>query len=348
MTPLSQTLPASLSHSQLGVTEDSQPLVSVIVSNYNYARFLPQAIASVLQQTYKKFELIVVDDGSTDNSRAVIESYGAHLTAIFQQNSGQGAAFNAGFERSQGEIICFLDADDYFYPDKLANVVASFAEHPDWVQISHGWTAINGEGAVTGNSTRTMSRGDVRQLLLQHGKYSWGITSGLSYRRQVLEQVLPIPPKPRAADTYLTAAVPFHGNVGGIDAPLMFYRMHGKNRRAHSDNLPYLIEQRQQTTDCINRAAQQTGLDDRFDIQRDVDYRSLKAIERGERDWSEVGQVLWLSLQESVAIRRGPLDSLNRLVQRGICATFPGEGKALLRLGLRRYLRSKFPGGVAH
>lgn len=297
-----------------------------------------------MKQTYQNFELIVVDDGSTDNSREVIESYKDRLTAIFQDNAGQGEAFNAGIAHSKGEIICFLDADDYFHKDKLAKVVAGFLDHPDWVQISHPWISVNREGLPTNRILKTLSQGDVRNLLLQRGKYAWGITSGLAYRRLALKQVLPIPRQPRAADTYLTATIPFHGKVGCINEPLMFYRMHGNNRRAHSDNLPYLIEQREDTFTCINKAAASVGLSKRFDIQRDVDYRTLKAMQLGGVPWTEALQILWLSLQESIAIRRSLSDTLNRLVQRGICALFPSEGRAVLRLGLRGYLRFKLLG----
>lgn len=323
---------------------EETPIVSVIISNYNYGCFLSQAIESVLGQTYQQFELIVVDDGSTDNSREVIESYKDCLTAIFQKNAGQGAAFNAGIAESKGEIICFLDADDYFHKDKLAKVVAAFLAHPEWVQISHCWISVNREGLPTNRILKVLSQGDVRNFLLQRGKYAWGITSGLAYRRSGLEQVLPIPKQPRAADTYLTATVPFYGKVGCINEPLMFYRMHGNNRRAHSDNLPYLIEQREDTVACINKAAANVGLSNRFDIQQDVDYRTLKALQLGGVPWTEALQILWLSLQESIAIRRSPSDTLNRLVQRGICAVFPSEGRAVLRFGLRGYLRFKLSG----
>lgn len=323
---------------------EERPLVSVIINNYNYGCFLSQAIESVLGQTYPNWDLIVVDDGSTDNSCEVIESYKDCLTAIFQENAGQGEALNAGIAQSKGEIICFLDADDYFHKDKLAKVVAGFLDHPEWVQISHCWISVNREGLPTNRVLKALSQGDVRNLLLQRGKYAWGITSGLAYRRLALQRVLPIPRRPRAADTYLTATIPFYGKVGCINEPLLFYRMHGNNRRAHSDNLPYLIEQREDTVACINKAAASVGLSNRFDIQRDVDYRSLKALQLGGVSWTEALQILWLSLQESIAIQRSPSDTLNRLVQRGICALFPSEGRAVLRLGLRGYLRFKLSG----
>jgi len=326
-------------------TFEEAPLVSVIIANYNYGCFLSQAIESVLAQTYQNFELIVVDDGSIDNSREVIESYKDCLTAIFQENAGQGEAINAGIAQSNGEIICFLDADDYFYKDKLAKVVAAFLNHPEWVQISHCWTSVNREGLPIGHGSKILSQGDVRPLLLQWGRYAMGITSGLAYRRAVLQQVLPIPTrKSAAADTYLTAAIPFCGEVGCINEPLMFYRMHGGNKQAHNDNVPYLIQEREDTATFINKAAARVGLIDRFNIERDIDYRSLKALQQGGVPWKEAFQIIWLSLQESIALRRSPRDTLERLLRRGICVLFPSEGKMLLRFGLRGYLRFKLSG----
>lgn len=188
----------------------ASPLVSVIIDNYNYGNFLTEAIDSVFKQTYQNLELIVVDDGSTDNSQAVINSYGSRLIPIFQSNAGMGAALNAGIARSQGEIVCLLDADDYFHPEKLENVVKAFLKHPDWVQVTHSKIIINREGLPIGRGPRNFSRGDVRNLLLQWGQYVWETTSALSYRREALEKVLPIPTKKTmGADPYLTATIPF-------------------------------------------------------------------------------------------------------------------------------------------
>ncbi len=318
------------------------PLVSVIIGNYNYGRFLGEAIASVFQQTYQHFEIIVVDDGSTDNSREVIEAYGEKIIAIFQPNKGQGEAFNAGIAKAQGEIICFLDADDYYHPDKLSKIVNSFRNHPRWVQISHGRIAVDGDGSPIGSGSRTHNQGDVSQLLLRWGRYSMGITSALAYRRQVLEQVLPIPTtRNEAADTYLTAVAPFYGEVGCIDEPLMFYRMHGQNLQARTDNIQYLLKQRELNAEYINTTAAKIGLSDRFDLQRDADYRSFKAIQQDNVSLTETMQVLWLSWRESQAIKRSPKDILERLLRRGLCVLVPKEGKSILRLGLRGYLRTR-------
>lgn len=93
--------------------------ISVIIPNYNYARFLDQAIESVLEQSYENLELIVVNNGSTDNSLDVLEKYGNKIRLINQPNLGQSGARNSGLSLSSGEFIAFLDADDFWEPNKL-------------------------------------------------------------------------------------------------------------------------------------------------------------------------------------------------------------------------------------
>ena len=322
---------------------NNTPLISVIIGNYNYGHFISQAIDSVLNQTYGNFELIVVDDGSTDNSCQVIESYGNKIISVFQQNAGQGAAFNAGMEKANGELICFLDADDYYREDKLEKVAAAFAEHPEWVQVSHGRTSVDKDGNIIGKDPTFFSQGDVTPLLLKWGRYAWAITSALCSRRSLIDRVIPIPPAPRAADTYLTATVPFYGEVGCINEPLMFYRKHGKNRRSQTNNIDYILEQRLDTAECINRAAADTGKD-RFNINNDADYRSTKVMQAGKGSWSETAAILGLTLKEARDIGQSPKDTLERILRRCICAFSPSEGKIFLRFGAKRYLKYKLTG----
>jgi glycosyltransferase involved in cell wall biosynthesis len=95
------------------------PLVSAVIINHNYGRYLGKCIDSVLAQTYPRVETIVVDDGSADDSLAVLRSYSNRLTVISQSNKGPSAARNAGIARSTGEWIAFLDADDLWMPEKI-------------------------------------------------------------------------------------------------------------------------------------------------------------------------------------------------------------------------------------
>ena len=106
------------------------PRVSVVIPTYNCARFLGRTIDSALRQTYRDFEVIVVDDGSTDETQALMASYGDGVRCIVQSNQGVSAARNLAIERSDGEFIAYLDADDLWRPEKLARQVEYLDAHP--------------------------------------------------------------------------------------------------------------------------------------------------------------------------------------------------------------------------
>lgn len=108
-----------------------QPLISCIVPVYNGELYLREAIDSILAQTYRPLEIIVVDDGSTDATPDVVAGYGDRLRYIRQPNAGPGAARNHGLNLAQGEFIAFLDADDLWHPDKLARQMTRFLNRPD-------------------------------------------------------------------------------------------------------------------------------------------------------------------------------------------------------------------------
>jgi glycosyltransferase involved in cell wall biosynthesis len=105
--------------------------ISVIIPTYNYGRFIAEAIQSVLDQTYPASEIIVVDDGSTDGTRAIVEALGGSVKYIHQPNSGVCAARNRGFRESTGEVIAFLDADDVWGPTKLEKQVLKLRADPE-------------------------------------------------------------------------------------------------------------------------------------------------------------------------------------------------------------------------
>jgi glycosyltransferase involved in cell wall biosynthesis len=107
--------------------------VSVVIPTYNRARYVTKAIESVLAQSYTSFEIIVVDDGSTDDTQAVLQPYANRIRIISQKNSGPGAARNAGIQAARGRWIAFLDSDDEWSPEKLAAQIADLEQHPDLV-----------------------------------------------------------------------------------------------------------------------------------------------------------------------------------------------------------------------
>ena len=105
------------------------PRVSVVVPTYNCARFLGRTIDSALRQTYRDFEIIVVDDGSTDGTQALIAAYEESVRYVYQTNQGASAARNAALSRASGEFIAYLDADDLWRPDKVIRQVEFLDAH---------------------------------------------------------------------------------------------------------------------------------------------------------------------------------------------------------------------------
>ena len=99
------------------------PLVTVIITAYNTEKYVKQAIESVIGQTYQHLEIIVVDDGSTDQTGTIAQSFGDKILYVRQENKGESGARNTGVMRATGEYISFLDADDYYVPEKIEKEV---------------------------------------------------------------------------------------------------------------------------------------------------------------------------------------------------------------------------------
>jgi len=122
------------------------PLVSVIIPTYNRASVLPRAIGSVLAQKFDDFELIVVDDGSTDSTADLLDKFDGKLTALFQENRGVSSARNLGIKQSNGTLVAFLDSDDEWLPEKLARQTALFdGKNPDFVCHTNETWVRNGK-----------------------------------------------------------------------------------------------------------------------------------------------------------------------------------------------------------
>jgi len=114
-----------------GAMTDKVPFVSVVIPVFNGEKYLREAIESVLSQTYGSFEVILVDDGSTDNSGEIAKSFGSQVRYSYQENRGQGFAMNRGIELSRGRFLSFLDDDDLWKKDKLVRQMAVFKDNPD-------------------------------------------------------------------------------------------------------------------------------------------------------------------------------------------------------------------------
>ncbi len=207
-------------------------LVSIVVDNYNYGRFLRQSVDSALAQTHQDTEVIVVDDGSTDDSREIIAGYGERVRPILKANGGQPSAFNAGFAASRGEIVLFLDADDLLAPSAIERVVAVW--RPGVAKVQFPLRVIDREGCETGECMpryRAPS-GNLRATVLRCGGYPSPPTSGNAFARRMLERVLPMAESHILGDAYLIQASAFFGEVLVLPEPLGCYRRHDGNRWA--------------------------------------------------------------------------------------------------------------------
>jgi glycosyltransferase involved in cell wall biosynthesis len=208
-------------------------LLSIIIINYNYARFLKYSIDSALAQDWPNKEVIVVDDCSTDHSREVIGAYGNQVIAVLQaQNGGHGAGMNAGFLRSKGDIVIFLDADDYLYPNALRRI--SESQSPGAAQYQYRLDLVGADGRILDTYPPKefhWEDGDVTGALLTRGRYATTVTSGLAFSRSTLSSIMPMDGQAfrQGGDGYLVTTAPFYGSVITIDEILGAYRQHGTN-----------------------------------------------------------------------------------------------------------------------
>lgn len=124
------------------------PRVSVVIPTYNRAHYLKVTIDNVLQQTYRDFEVIVIDDGSTDDTPEALASYGDKIRAIRKANAGPAAARNTGIMDACGELIAFLDDDDLWDPRKLDVYVTAFDQHPEVGAVYGNYQFIDGDGRI--------------------------------------------------------------------------------------------------------------------------------------------------------------------------------------------------------
>jgi hypothetical protein len=206
--------------------------VSIAINNHNYAQFLGAAIDSALAQTYAHLEVIVVDDGSTDDSWQIIERYGARITAVRSVNLGQGSAYNLGFERCRGEWVLFLDADDTLDAHAIERFLAAADEHTAIVQCR--LRKIDAQGRSLGGMVPyTMHSGDVTPIVRRFGHYAGPPASGNFYRRSAIAPYFPLPAQQwrRAADTVPFLLGAFHGRIVSLPGSLGTYRQH---RRANA------------------------------------------------------------------------------------------------------------------
>jgi glycosyltransferase involved in cell wall biosynthesis len=213
--------------------------LSVVIANWNYADYLRAAIDSALALDWPDVEVIVVDDGSTDGSRAIMQSYGERIQPLYQANGGQRAACNTGFARARGEVVIFLDADDRLDPSVAREIAAVW--RPGISKVQFQMRVIDADGAPTGSVFPDFPGGpggptpqQIRGWALGSSAYPTPPGSGNAYGRAFLEKIFPLEGSEEASDSYCLAAAPLLGDVVTVAKPLVDYRIHGRNDSAMS------------------------------------------------------------------------------------------------------------------
>jgi len=212
----------------------TKPLVSVLIDTYNHERFIAQALRSVLDQTFPadQMEIIVVDDGSTDSTPQIVQTFLPRIRYIRKENAGQVSAFHAGAAEARGDIVAFLDGDDWWAKEKLRKVVDAFDAHPGIACVGHAYYEVDANGRIIATVIPTADRITLADASLAQSSCLLGVflgTSRFAIRRAVLERTLPVPEDLPFFDNFVySQAVAISGAVL-LPQPLCYYRLHAGN-----------------------------------------------------------------------------------------------------------------------
>ena len=249
-----------------------QPLVSIIIPNYNYGHFVGEAVESALTQTYVHIETIVVDDGSTDNSIEVLRNFGEKITLIAQKNAGVAVARNRGIQASNGEFVAFLDSDDSWLPEKIEKQIRRFQEDPSIGLVHCGYVVFDASSRVVehlngleGSLSHEMLRFEQPAIL--------GGGSGVMVKKEVLGRVggfdQDVSPAEDWEFYYRCARV---CKVGFVSEILVKYREHRSN--AHL-NIPRMEKA------LLNAFDKTFALDPELNGLRNTSYGKIHSVLAG-------------------------------------------------------------------
>ena len=263
----------------------TSPRITVLIDTYNYGRFIEEAIESVLAQDFppEQMEILVVDDGSTDDTAERVRKYGDRLQFYSKPNGGQASTLNFGFERARGEIVALLDGDDYWLPGKVRRVVDEFAKQPQAGMVYHDYffKRDNAAPPLPTSGLAGLSgflRDDPKKLL----SYDIPLCAALAFRRTVLQRLLPIPLSLIIqADAHLGACVIFVAPIVYIAEPFTVHRVHSANEWNWAGNTPSgatifegdaaaraRLQRRVQTTRAIGAGVRDWLVKNAFDVRR--------------------------------------------------------------------------------
>jgi glycosyltransferase involved in cell wall biosynthesis len=207
----------------------SNDLVTALIPTYNYGRFVTQAVESALAQTYRHIEIIVVDDGSSDDTRERLAPYSERIRYIYQDNQSVAAARNTGIQAARGNLIAFLDADDLWHPHKLELQMRYLADHPSVRLLAVDRLA---DGAQHWPCLQDLTLPSARPITVEE-LVLWPhfAPSGVLVRKECFDTVGFFDSSLRNAEDYdMWIRIACRFPVVKLDVPLWWYRVHGANK----------------------------------------------------------------------------------------------------------------------
>lgn len=236
----------------------AKPTVTVLIDTYNHERFIEEAIASVLEQDFppSEMDILVVDDGSTDRTPDIVRKFAPRVRLLQKPNGGQASAFNAGIPEANGEIIAFLDGDDWWKKNKLSAVMNAFQNAPAVGVVGHGIIQI--DPLAKQGATLLPQASGYFDLRSTHGAQAFRNfmcflgTSRVAIRKNILMQLLPIPESLTIeADEFMSAVGVALAGAILLAEPLTFYRLHDQNLFQFRTNDAVRMRKKMQALDCL-------------------------------------------------------------------------------------------------
>ncbi len=261
----------------------ARPYVSVLVDTYNHERFIEQAMASVLEQDFPASdrEIIVVDDGSTDKTPEILGKFKPNIRVVRKTNGGQASAFNAGIPLCQGEIVAFLDGDDWWASGKLKQVVAAFSQNPGVGVVGHSITEVLADGARRSELVRESPRfriDSVAGARLFRLRKSFLGTSRMAYRTKILRRIGTVPESLTIqADEFLFTLGALFSEVLLLREPLTFYRLHGQNLFQVSDGSVTALRRKHDVLLALSDSLRRRFAEER--VAKEVSIAVIEAVE---------------------------------------------------------------------
>jgi glycosyltransferase involved in cell wall biosynthesis len=250
------------------------PSVSVLIDTYNHERFIEQAVVSVLEQDFPaaEREIIVVDDGSTDGTPAMLQKFAPHIRVLRKKNGGQGAAFNTGIPECRGQIVAFLDGDDWWARGKLRAVSQALSNDAEIGLVGHGITEVLADGTERQELLREAPRFRIASTaggrIFRRRKSFLG-TSRMTFRTDLLKQIGAVPEALRIqADEYLFTVGAVLSDALILREALTYYRLHGTNAFQVADGNREALRRKYQVLSALATALQVKLKE--LDVQDDV------------------------------------------------------------------------------